>query len=215
MLTNSGKYFLEMYNTYSSYTDTKEGTFVALLTDRLIDIIDLSQKEYKNDKIYKIPMEVEPNYYLVYNLTKNKTVEFTFEVEGRLVRRENPFIVCNNNTNECIENVKSYNFIEGYNYTIYIYYLLVMSQNRGDYCYPSYKIYSFKDGKGKGGNRENNDGLDSTTLIVIISASIVGCIILVIIIIFIMKFIRNKKENIDFKGDTTELSNVNLIGSEA
>ena len=166
-------------------------------------------------------MEVEPNYYLVYNLTKNKTVEFTFEVKGMLLQRENPFIVCNNYTNECIENVNSYNFTKGYNYTIYIYYLLVLTQNRGDYCYPSFKMYSYdnededQSDKSKGGNGENNDGLDSTTLIIIISASVVGCIFLVIIIIFIMKFVSNKKENIDFKGETTELSNVNLLGSES
>ena len=221
ILTNSGKYFLEIHKIYGSQIDTKEGTFFTLLTDRLIDIIDLSEKEYKNDKIYTIPMEVEPNYYLVYNLTKNKTVEFTFEVKGMLLQRENPFIVCNNYTNECIENVNSYNFTKGYNYTIYIYYLLVLTQNRGDYCYPSFKMYSYdnededQSDKSKGGNGENNDGLDSTTLIIIISASVVGCIFLVIIIIFIMKFVRNKKENINFKGETTELSNVNLLGSES
>jgi len=215
MLTNSGKYYLEMYNTYNTHIDSKEGTFVVFLNDRLIDIINLSEKEYKNDKIFKIRVKPESNYYLIRNLTKNKTFEFTFEVEGRLIERQNPFVVCNNITNECIENVNSYNFTEGYNYTIYIYYLLVLVQDRGEYYYPSYKIYSYdKEDPENGGNGESDDGLGTTTLIAIISGSIIGCLLLVIIIILIIKRIKNKRENIDFNRETRELNNEELLGSE-
>ena len=79
ILTDSGKYYLEIYKSFNSIFDTKEGTFILLLTERLIDIIDLSEREYKNDKMIKLPRKPNPNYYIVNNLKKDKQFNFTFE----------------------------------------------------------------------------------------------------------------------------------------
>ena len=141
ILTYSGKYYLEIYKSYNSFVNTKEGTFIAVLTERLIDIIDLSEKEYKNDKMIKLPREAGPNYYIITNLKKDKQFKFTCEGKSIVGERKNPFIICNNNTDECIKNVISYNFTKGINYTIYISYLLGINKDGSYYYYPSFRFY--------------------------------------------------------------------------
>jgi len=89
----------------------------------------------------KLPREAGPNYYIVTNLKKDKQFNFTFEEKSIVGKRENPFIICNNNTDECIKNVISFNFRKGINYTIYIYYLLGISISDSYYYYPKFKFY--------------------------------------------------------------------------
>ena len=216
ILTDSGKYYLEIYKSFNSYIDTKEGTFILLLTERLIDIIDLSEKEYKNDKMIKLPRKPNPNYYIVNNLKKDKQFNFTFEKKGINYERENPFIICNNNTDECIENVTSYNFTKGNNYTIYINYLSAIDQDGQYYYYPSFRLYNDNrddDDEGDGGNKKEEDGLERTTL-VIIGASIAGFIILLILLFFIVRCFKKKSHNISFEKETNDITNENLLKEE-
>ena len=215
-MTDSGKYYLEIYKSFNSIIDTKEGTFILLLTERLIDIIDLSEKEYKNDKMIKLPRKPNPNYYIVNNLKKDKQFNFTFEKKGINYGRENPFIICNNNTDECIENVTSYNFTKGNNYTIYINYLSAIDQDGRYYYYPSFRLYNDNrddDDEGDGGNKKEEDGLEVTTL-VIIAASIAGFIILLILLFFIVRCFKKKSHNISFEKETYDINNENLLKEE-
>ena len=46
----------------------KEGNFIPVLIEKLIDIIDFSKKEYKNSKVIKLPRRISLNYYIVANL---------------------------------------------------------------------------------------------------------------------------------------------------
>ena len=136
MLTDSGKYYLEIYKSQYPQYNIKEGYFIPVLADTLIDIINLRQKEYRNDKIVVLPFEVEPNYYIVKNLVKDENVEFTFDAKYKT--NEKPFVVCNNNTNECNENVDSFTFIKGNEYTIFIKCLY----SSPSYIYPSFIIHT-------------------------------------------------------------------------
>ena len=136
MLTDSGKYYLEIYKSQYPQYNIKEGYFIPVLADTLIDIINLRKKEYRNDKIVELPFGVEPNYYIVKNLVKDENVEFTFD--AKYTTKEKPFVVCNNNTNECYENVDSFTFVKGNEYTIFIKYLYL----RSSYIYPSFIIHT-------------------------------------------------------------------------
>ena len=233
-LTNPGKYYLEIYKSFEYYTEDSEGTFIALLREKLIDIINLNKKVYKNKNIITLSLEVEPNYYIVTNLTKNKMVNFTFKSIDESFGYQNPFIVCNNNTNLCSFNVKSYTFKEGVNYTIFIKNLWGYDTNRTFhyyYYFTSYNlsVYNIKedgtyaeeeeieeeendDNKGnKGEDTKENDGLNNTTLALIISGGIFGFIIIVLSIFFTIRYIKKKNQNIDFNKKTNEISNENLI----
>ena len=209
-LTNSGIYYLEIYENVNSQYYKRNGTFLPILINRLIDIIDFSKKEYKNNKIIKLKSKIGPNYYIITNLKKDVKVEFTFEIENLNISQENPFVVCNNNTDECIDNVTSYDFIKGNNYTIFINYILISYS----YYYPSFsfKGYNSKDNDNK--DDDNDDGLNTTTLIAIICGSIFGFIILIIVLFFIIRHCKKKNQNIDFSKETQEISNENLLRPE-
>jgi len=223
ILTDSGKYYLEIYKAFNSFVNTTEGTFIAILTERLIDTIDLSKKEYKNDKMIKLPREASPNYYIITNLKKDKQFNFTFEANNIVGKRENPFIICNNNTDECIKNVISYNFTKGINYTIYIYYLLGISISESYYYYPKFKFYDINrldddvdedervviDGQKKEDNKLNTN-IKTTTLAIINDTSIGGSIIL-LILFFIIIYFKNKNQNINYDND---INNENLLKEE-
>jgi len=75
---------LEIYRRYYDLYDSKEGTFIALFTERLIDTIDLSKKEFKNDEIFNLLKEVCQNYYKVINLKEIKAFKFTFDKKDNL-----------------------------------------------------------------------------------------------------------------------------------
>lgn len=119
----------------------KKGLFIALFTKRLIDTIDLRKKEYKNDEIFNLPKEVSQNYYKVINLKKIKAFKFTFERKDNLYGKENPYIICNNNTNEYTDNVTSYDFVKGNNCTIFIHYLSAGQPDSKYYYYPPFRFY--------------------------------------------------------------------------
>ena len=219
MLYESGKYYFELFKGYNSDIDINKGTCFLILTEILLDIIDLSKKSYSNKKAITFPFRLNPNYYIVTNLTQNKSFQFTFkDAEGIKAYDENPFIVCNNITNECTRNVSSYNFTEGNNYTIYISYLLYLDYKySGFYLYPSFNIYSGEgeddetDGNNNDGNDTKDDGLSTTTLSIIIVGSVVGFVIILVSIFLIIRHFKKKNQNIDFDEKTKEMSKVNLL----
>ena len=217
ILTDSGKYYLEIYIGFNSFVNNSEGTFTAVLTDRLIDTIDLSKKEYKNDKMIKLPREASPNYYIITNLKKDKEFNFTFESKGILRERENPFIICNNNTGECTRNIISFNFTKGINYTIYIYYLFEIKEvGNYYYYYPPFRFYDCNrvnddEEEIDDGNKKKNS---SITTLNIINASSIGGSIIIIILFFIIKYFKNKNQNINFDKETNDISNENLLDEE-
>ena len=218
-LTDSGKYYLEIYKSYNSIFDTKKGTFIVLLAERLIDIIDLSEKEYKNDKMIKLPRSTGPNYYFVTNLKKDKQFNFTFEAKYTIKEGKSPFIICNNNTDECTQNVFSYNFTKGNNYTIYIYYLFATDKSNQYYIYPSFRFYdeNIDDGDEEGEDGENKKeevGLDTTTFAIIIVASVAGFIILLILLLFIFRCFKKKNQNISFEKEANDISHDILLKEE-
>ena len=209
ILTHTGKYYLEIYNSTKSQSATIKGTFIAILTDRLIDIIDLSKKEYKNNKTIILSRKVGPNYYIINNLIENKNFKFTFEVRNKTVIDDNPFIVCNNITNECLENVNSYNFTKGNNYTIFIRYLFIIDDFGEGYYYPSYRFYE-KDEEIK--NKITNDGMNSAIVAIIIIVSSLAFIILIISLVFIFRYCKKKHEDIELIEETSEIKNESLFG---
>ena len=220
ILKNSGIYYLELYNSYyySEYGNNK-GSFIPVLVNRLIDIIDFSKKEYKNEKNIKLLRKLSPNYYIVTNLKKDKTVEFTYNVKkdsiyDDLDNLENPFMVCNNNTNECIDNIISYNFTEGNNYTIYINYIYLGYR----YCYPSFNLKTIDDGNDEENEDENDneddDDISTTTLIAIICGSSLGLIILIIVLFFIIRYFKKKNQNVDFVKETNDINQETLLRTE-
>ena len=56
-----------------------------------------------------------------------------------------------------------------------------------------------------------NDVLDTTTLALIISGSVLGFILILLSLLFIVRYIKKKNQNIDFRKKTDEISNENLI----
>ena len=208
VLTHTGKYYLEIYNSTKIQSTSKEGAFIAILTERLIDIIDLCEKEYKNNKTIKLPRKIGPNYYIVNNLKENKNIKFKFEIQNKTVINDNPFIVCNNITNECLENVDTYNFTKGNNYTIFIKYLYIIDDFSEGYFYPLYKFYSNdeEEKENKAGN-----GMNSTIITIIIIVSSLVFIVLIISLIFIFRKYKKNKKDSELIDKTLEIKNDSLF----
>ena len=93
--------------------------------NKMIDEIDLSKNYYYgyfhiyNSHQYEIN---DLSYYKVTNIKKDTEINFAFEYSYSYpyLHMHPPFIVCKNKFDECETRVKSYTFLKGVNYTIYI-----------------------------------------------------------------------------------------------
>ena len=202
-LTNSGIYYLEFYPYY--YQEYKnEGSLFVFLCG-LIDIIDLSKNCYSNKKSIRIDDISVPDfvnkYYIVTNLTESKKIIFTYESDENPYYIDNPFIVCNNITNVCNDNVKSYYFEEGNTYTIFINFIGVSPRNGNYYyCYPKFKFY-------------DESYSDSNSLVYIICGCAFGFIIILIALFLIIRYYKKKNLSTDFIKETKTLNNENLLSN--
>ena len=207
-IINSGIYYLEFYPSY--YQEYKnEGSFMAILYG-LIDIIDLSKNSYTNRKKIRIDDFAIPDfvnrYYIVTNLTENKKVIFTYESNENSYYKENPFIVCNNNTNVCNENIESYYFEKGNKYTIFINFIgAYPSYGNYYYYYPIFKFYD------EANSSKANIDSDSNSSVFIICGCAFGLIIFLIVLFIIIRYFKNKYQSNYFIMKTNAISNENLL----
>ena len=204
-LINSGIYYLEFYPLYVGTEYKNEGSFIVILSG-LIDIIDFSKNSYSNKKSIKLDnsadIENANKYYIVKNLKENKKVIFTYKSEASTYLSEGPFIICNNNSNICNDNVESYNFEKGNEYTIFINFIVIYPKyGNYYYYYPTFKFYS-----------ESNS--DSNSLIYIICGCAFGFIIILIVLFLIIRYFKKKKQKTDFIKETKTLNNENLLSTE-
>ena len=200
-LTKYGIYYLELHSSFEEYT---EDSFIIILPERLIDIIDLNKEYYENNRSFIVYNYIYGyyNYYLVNDLKKNKKIKFTYNSKDTSDKKS-PFIVCNNKTNNCKENVDSYYFEKGNNYTIFINFIKFTQGVRNYYYYPTYKFYSISDDK------SSNDPSSSSTPLIL--GIIFGLIIILIALFFILRFFKKQKQNTDYIKETGNLNNENLL----
>ena len=200
-LTKYGIYYLELHSSFEEYT---EDSFIIILPERLIDIIDLNKEYYENNRSFIVYNYIYGyyNYYLVNDLKKNKKIKFTYNSKDTSDKKS-PFIVCNNKTNNCKENVDSYYFEKGNNYTIFINFIKFTQGVRNYYYYPTYKFYSISDDK------SSNDPSSSSTPLIL--GIIFGLIIILIALFYILRFFKKQKQNTDYIKETGNLNNENLL----
>ena len=83
-------------------------------------------------------------------MTKDIFAHFSFSIENEEIDKfNNPFQICNNNTNECISNITLYKFLEGNEYNININFTTKIEKDKNDkydYFYPSYLFFPISDG---------------------------------------------------------------------
>ena len=210
-LSESGKYYLELFsiNDYS-----QSGTFILDLPDKLIDIIDFSEKIYRNDKGIVVERPLDGKYYIVDNLQKDITIQFNYEKYKKKSQylqayEENPFVVCNNNTNKCENNVIKYLFKKGNKYTIFINYIYTLEDGYGFYYYPPFNFEVLNENGDKDDDDDDDDGSSSKVVIGVIFGIIAGCS-LILAIFFIIKHNR-RKNSIDYIMDTKQLNNAQIL----
>ena len=208
-LTNSGIFYLEFYieNYITEYKN--EGSFIVILSG-LIDVIDFSKNNYTNKKSIKLDYfsfrrrnaNKYYKYYIVKNLKENKKVIFTYEVETSYQSSENPFTICNNNTNICNNNVSSYYFKKGNDYTIFIKFIEINQMY--SYFYYYYPIFEF----------HSESSSDSNSLVYIICGCAFGFIIILIVLFLIIRYFKKKNQSTDFIKETKTLNKENLLSTE-
>ena len=137
-LTNSGTYFLELYGSIYQVGKFK---FKSFIPEQLINTIDLTQKIYYENFSFKLNRKFEPSFYKVKDIKNNTNVYFIYNFQ--IINSEvlNPFIVCNFNSTECKNNITSFTFLKGNEYTIYI--NLIQKNESSDDIYYYYPLYIF------------------------------------------------------------------------
>ena len=123
ILEKEGRYFLEFFSGENLEKEKNSATIHFYPTNGFIEEIDLTKIKYSGCFINKEYFHQNKHliYYKVNNLKENKQVHFIFGKElYNNNNNDSPFIVCINKNDECMENVFSYNFLKGKNYTIYI-----------------------------------------------------------------------------------------------
>ena len=82
---------------------------------------DITQKNYEIDEIVELNESIPPIIYSVSNLANDIEINFYYP-KGNIIINDkkfiisNPFEICIEN--DCINNIKSYNFLKGKNYEI-------------------------------------------------------------------------------------------------
>ena len=135
-ISKSGTYYLKFK---PSRTDNNDFTFHLFIPGELIDTIDFSKSKYSKNTILRLSYKLQPSRYKVVNLKKDIIAYFIFDIGTNDINNANPFTICNDNTNECTENIIFYNFAKEYNYTIYINFV---NPDGRYYYFPSYSFYS-------------------------------------------------------------------------
>ena len=196
---------MELYYDFESYA---EDNFIIILPEKLIDIIDLSREYYENNRSFIVYNYIYGyyNYYLVNNLKINKKIAFTYNSSNNSDNKS-PFIVCNNNTNNCKENVQTYYFEKGNNYTIFINFVKFTQGVRNYYYYPTYKFYPISDDD----SSSKDSSSSSTGLILGIIFGFIGVIIILTALFFFLRYYNKKKQNIDYIKETGNLNYENLL----
>jgi hypothetical protein len=85
-------------------------------------------------------MKTNPDLIKVINLKEDRYVFFDYKVDGYYIEN-NPFVICNDNNDECSENIKIYQFLKENNYTIKIYAVPEDSSYPNIYYYVSYSFF--------------------------------------------------------------------------
>ena len=212
-LTNSGIYYLEFYQIYDETEYKNEDSFIVILLG-LIDIIDFSKNSYTNKKSIKLDNSANIDnvnkYYMVKNLKENKKVIFTYKIEANSYS-ESPFTICNNNTNICNDNVVSYYFEKGNEYTIFINFIEVYPKYGNFYYY--YPIFEFycDSSESNESSESSESSSDSNSLVYIICGCAFGFIVILIVLFLIIRYFKKKNQSTDFIKETNTLNNENLL----
>ena len=160
ILTKSGTYYIEFYSPNSTYS-IYDNRFISFFPGKIIiDTIDLSEKMYyRKSKVEKIKAIVEPNIsniYKVKNLKNDTLIYFSYTIENEEEEEDvfgsnefsNPFEICNDNTNNCTNNITFFKFLKGNEYTIYIHFAKNLWREESNfYYYPTYMFFPIFEGK--------------------------------------------------------------------
>ena len=137
VLTNQGIYYIEFDGRIDS--DKSVNTFSIFISGKILDTIDLNQKMYyKNLKIETFS-KLNPSLIKVNNLIDDRYVFFTYKILDSYygATYNNPYTICNDNTEECSYDVKTYKFLKNNNYTIYLSFVSNKNNYEKKYYFPS------------------------------------------------------------------------------
>ena len=140
-MLNTGTYYFQFI---SSTNDKNSYKFTAALKkSEFIETIDLNKKNYFNMKQLNSKVEIPPKYYKVENLKEDKNVLFNYRAKD--YHHEdielNLFMICNDDNEECVDNVLIYKFLKDKRYKIYIHY--IYNENHYDYINEFDRNYYF------------------------------------------------------------------------
>ena len=128
-LFSPGIYYISLIGD-QKFPNINNNTFSIYISGGIFDAINFSEKLYKNNFNFIFHSIPNPLIFKVNNLTKNINVYFhnnSYPI--------NPFEICNDNTNECTDNIFIYKFLKENNYTIYI---NSIPYDKYRYYFPSY-----------------------------------------------------------------------------
>ena len=141
ILTNQGIYYIEFDGRIDS--DKSVNTFSIFISGKILDTIDLNQKMYYKNLKFETSYKLNPSLIKVNNLIDDRYVFFTYKILDSYydaTHFNNPYTICNDNTEECSYDVKTYKFLKNNNYTIYLSFVSEIN-NSEKYYFPSYIFF--------------------------------------------------------------------------
>ena len=153
-------------STYNSDIQNLEGTLLVHPLDHPLKI-DLETKTYKLESSPFFNYIIPDITYLVSNLTKDITAEFSYERPTIILNNityypKNPFEICHEN--DCQDNIKYYTFYKGKDYIIKVKFEIFVI----DYFEKEYFLTGFSFGKKPDGSSEANNILINKITILIL-----------------------------------------------
>ena len=138
ILDQEGDYYFEIIS--NRWFFNLDNSFTTFVVGEVIETIDLNKKFYFSTIKIEEEENQNPSIYKVKNLKESKYVFFySQKIENGYDLNEeklNPFIVCNDNTQECKQNIILYYFEKENEYTIYINFIKYESDFDIYYYYP-------------------------------------------------------------------------------
>ena len=140
VIKKQGIYYIEFDgNIYSFLT---ENTFFIFISGNIIDRIDLSQRMYFNNLKIETKISLNPCSIKVNNLTEDRYVYFTYKIfDYYNSDLNNPYTICNDNTEECTSNIVTYKFLKNNNYTIHLNFIYEKNSYEVKYYFPAYFFF--------------------------------------------------------------------------
>ena len=161
----TGECSLNIYSSSSLYKVT--GTVEVHPLDRPVPI-NLDKQKIAIDSIVSFNEKFPSLFYTISNLVADTEAKFTHDsptviIEDIYFTLKNPFRICVEN--ECKDDIKTYTFIKGKNYTIEIKNEELVAKTKTQYCMTSFSFYKTSGGGDVGDDTSAGNNISVNQLI--------------------------------------------------